>query len=173
MRKAGEGHCSAAVHATARHLAFVPSCPPHPLCHCAEETSSASMQTLIRRTPICTFAPLAGVAAYIALACQPAVSSPSMPVEDIDLLRRHTPLANVKTSMKTPVVVSHLRMPVLRRLYVPLPLPPPHGLPSAPCPMPTHHRPPELTQRTQKCVPCLLQPSSLSSPSAPCRASEK
>lgn len=71
------------------------------------------------------------VAAYIACACQAAISSPSMPAEDIDLLRCDTPLANV---VKPPLVVYHLRILVLRptrRLYVP------HGLPAAPCPMST------------------------------------
>ena len=103
-----------------------------------------------------------------------------MPAENIDLLRCDTPLANVPNVCKTPVVdsvvsvVSHLRIPVLRRrLYVPLYV---RRAPWAAVRALSHvHRKSLLsspTQLTQKCAPCLLQPSSLV-PSAPCRASER
>jgi hypothetical protein len=82
-----------------------------------------------------------------------AISSPSKAVENIDQLRCDTPLANVH---ETSLVVYHLRILVLRRLYVP------HGLPAAPCPMSTSLLNSEV---------CTLSATALISPSAPCRAS--
>ena len=65
--------------------------------------------------------------------------------------------------MKTPVVVSlvsHLRIPVLRRLAVPLYVP--HGLPSArPVPCPSMSTASLLNSPRSVHAPCLLQPSSL------------
>ena len=139
---------------------FSSACIHSSVCHCAEEAKakSASMQTVIRCTPICT--------PHTASMCRCLyhIHLPGCYILTLDVLRRYrsaslryAPRKRLANVCETALVVFHLRIPVLRRLCVP------HGLAAAPCSM-SASKPLLVPELTQKRVPLLLQPSSHSSP---------